>query len=876
LAIEISGRKKTGPGVRLEDLIGLEPIKKELRKIEAILWLNQHRRSGDLGELRLQSFHFCFRGNPGTGKTTVARLIGDIFHRYGILRVGDVVEVDRAKLIGPTPGETEIKAGRAIRSALDGVLFVDEAYTLLGSGDISDPGMRALEVILKGMEDYRDVLIVIFAGYPSEMDALFEAVTGLKSRVPFHLDFPDYSPRELLDIMLFMAASENLELSDEAAGKFLLMMKGRVGLRDFSNAREVRNLLDQAKGKLSRRLQIRRKVSQWDMKVITAVDLEQDVSELASSLEAARKEMFRAPSDPETRSFFASECVKAGMWSDAAAALETVEEKISPEYRALLGRALYTTGERKRSWDVFSSMGESPFGSFYRGLSALWAGDLPTATSMLDLASSMDPNSPDILLARSAARFFNGDFRGAAESFMAGVELTGEKLPPAVLRDLPWEQLKWPQSSQALKSALFFAYGYPDRSRLLFTEAMIETGEEEALGPAEDVVMTSIDRIPDEPWAHRLMSMIHEASGRISDAAASLDIALELEPRNTGDWRRLAELLERMGRSERAEEIFRDILEEDPTGGAGIRLAMTAEAKGDLRDAEGLYRKAWEAGVCGEERSLCARRLGVFSAASGRSGEALRFFGEAGSLAGDPVASFWLARSLIEDEKWQEAEGLLMTPFDDPEVEIPRLYWLGRLYIARKDLFSARNLEWKDTSNPYIRLVRGVVEALSGDHRATETLSVLPAQGMGSDAQAMLCSARASIRDWKEAKRMGRMALNSENGPFMWERQARRSREEAGYMASIAEAHLGDWSAARDGFRRSASNLRHPGPVFALGVSLVALGKIDEAKVIQGQLRSTSANLSRRLEELIVQNSGIRKMLADPVDPGLLDLYAII
>ncbi|HPD98086.1 MAG TPA: AAA family ATPase, partial [Synergistales bacterium] len=186
MAIEISGRKKSGPGVLLEDLIGLDPIKRELRKIEAILWLNQHRRSGDLSELRLQSFHFCFRGNPGTGKTTVARLIGDIFHRYGILRVGDVVEVDRAKLIGPTPGEAEIKAGKAIRSALDGVLFVDEAYTLLGSGGSSDPGMRALEVILKGMEDYRDVLIVIFAGYPSEMDALFEAVTGLKSRVPFH------------------------------------------------------------------------------------------------------------------------------------------------------------------------------------------------------------------------------------------------------------------------------------------------------------------------------------------------------------------------------------------------------------------------------------------------------------------------------------------------------------------------------------------------------------------------------------------------------------------------------------------------------------------------------------------------------------------
>jgi len=103
LVIEISGKKKPLPQVRLDDLIGLEPIKKEL---------------DELGELRLQSFHFCFRGNPGTGKTTVARLIGDIFRRYGILRVGDVVEVDRARLLGSTPGETEIKTSRAIRSAL--------------------------------------------------------------------------------------------------------------------------------------------------------------------------------------------------------------------------------------------------------------------------------------------------------------------------------------------------------------------------------------------------------------------------------------------------------------------------------------------------------------------------------------------------------------------------------------------------------------------------------------------------------------------------------------------------------------------------------------------------------------------------------------
>jgi tetratricopeptide (TPR) repeat protein len=876
LAIEISGRKKTGPGVSIDDLIGLEPIKRELRKIEAMLWLNQHRRSEDLSELRLQSFHFSFRGNPGTGKTTVARLIGDIFHRYGILRVGDVVEVDRAKLIGPNPGETEIKARKAIKSALDGVLFVDEAYTLLGSGDSSDPGMRALEVILKGMEDYRDVLIVIFAGYPSEMDSLFEAVTGLKSRVPFHLEFPDYSPRELLDIILFMAANERLELSDEASRKFLMIMEDRIGKQDFSNAREVRNILDQAKARLSRRLQSRRKVSQWDMKVLTAVDFEDEGSQTLLSLEAARKEMFRAPSDAGSRSAYARACVDAGLWSDAASALETVEKDLSPEFRALFGRSLYTIGERKRSWDAFSMMGPSPFGAFYKGLAALWSGDPAGSSAMLAEASLLEPDNPDILFALSAARFFGADFRGSTDSFHAGIEMAGTRLPPAVLRDLPWDNLPWPSSAAPLRGAMYFAYGYAERSRLLFTEALIATGDDSALEPAEAVVMECIDLIPDDPAAHRMMSLIHQSSGRSREAAASLEISLELEPRNTDDWRRLANLLEELEQTERAEEIFRDILEEDRTGAAGIRLAMAAENRGDTQEAHDLFRKAWDGGVCGEERTLCAMKLAIYAATAGRFGESLRFFGEAGSVANDPAGSFWLARSLIEEEKWQEAEGLLMTPFEDGTIGIPRIYWLGRIFLARRDFFNVRNLEFKDPQNPYLRLVKGVAEALSGDSRSVETLSGQPSAGMGSDALSLLCSARAAMKDWEEVRRLGRMAQKSEYGPFLWERQARRSREEAGYLASIADAHLGDWGAAREGFRKSASSLRHPGPVFALGVSLVALGKIDEAKVIQTQLKASSSTLSKKLEELIAQNSGIRKMLADPVDPGILVLFATI
>jgi hypothetical protein len=120
------------------------------------------------------------------------------------------------------------------------------------------------------------------------------------------------------------------------------------------------------------------------------------------------------------------------------------------------------------------------------------------------------------------------------------------------------------------------------------------------------------------------------------------------------------------------------------------------------------------------------------------------------------------------------------------------------------------------------------------------------------------------------------MAQISEYGPFLWERQIKRPREEAAYLAAIAEAHLGNWAAAREAFRRSASALRHPGPVFAFGVSMVATGNIDEARKISTQIQMTSPSLSRKLDELITQNSGIRKMMADPVDPGILDLYAFI
>lgn len=876
MAIEISGRKRAAQKINIDDLIGLEPIKRELSKIEAMLWLNRHRRSEDLGALRLQSFHFSFRGNPGTGKTTVARMIGDIFHQYGILRVGDLVEVDRAKLIGPTPGETEVKTRKALKSALDGVLFIDEAYSLVGSGESSDPGMRSLEVILKGMEDYRDALIVIFAGYPAEMDRLFNAVTGLRSRVPYHLEFPDYSPRELVDIAIFMAASEKLELSDEASAIFLKKMEERGGQKDFSNAREVRNLLDQAKARLSARLQMRRKVSQWDMKVLTAVDLEEEGSEAFRYLEEARREMFRAPADPEARGRFAGVCARAGLWSDAVSAIEPVAGEISDEIAALYGKALYITGERKRSWEAFSRMEQEISSAFYRGLSALWSGDIDQASSLLSGAAVNEPGNSEILLALSASRFFAGDFPGSADAFRKGLENIGSNLPPAILRELPFEEMQWPQSAQEIRWALFFAYGNRHRSNLLFARALIATGDPLALMPAEKIVSECIDSIPDNAAAHRMMSLIHESAGRIHEAAASMEISLELEPRNTDDWGHLASLFEQIGRKERAEEILREILEEDPTGGAGINLAKASEARGDIDEAMALYQKAWEAGLSGEDRSFCALKLGVSAVSSGRFAEGSMFLQEAGNLSETPQAAFWLGRVMMEEGKWQEAEALLLTPTEDRITEQARIYWLARLFIVRRDLFGAKNLVFNDLSNPYLRLASGVVAVLAGDAGSGAFLEDLPEREMGVDALALLCSAKVSLKQWDEVRRLGRMAQAAEFGPFLWERQLKRSRQEAAFHSSLAEAHLGNWASARDGFLTIAPVLRHPGPYFALGVSLVALGDIEEARRVLAQIKMSSPALSRRLEDLVTQNSGIRKMMADPVDPAIIDNFANI
>jgi SpoVK/Ycf46/Vps4 family AAA+-type ATPase len=199
--------------------------------------------------------HSCFFGNPGTGKTTVARLMGRIYKSLGLLRRGHVVECDRGRLVAEYVGQTAVRTHAMIDSALDGILFIDEAYALAGRG-AEDFGSEAIETLLKRMEDDRDRLVVIVAGYNEPMKQFIASNPGLESRFTNYLNFPDYSPEELAEIFHRMAAQSGLVCSPETEQKVLTVCKSLNAARDehFGNAREMRNLFESAVRNQSTRL----------------------------------------------------------------------------------------------------------------------------------------------------------------------------------------------------------------------------------------------------------------------------------------------------------------------------------------------------------------------------------------------------------------------------------------------------------------------------------------------------------------------------------------------------------------------------------------------------------------------------------------------
>jgi probable Rubsico expression protein CbbX len=235
------------------DLVGLAPVKSRIRDIAALLVIDKLRINLGLVS-EAPSLHMNFVGNPGTGKTSVAMRMAQILHRLGYVRKGHLVAVTRDDLVGQYIGHTAPKTKEVLKKAMGGVLFIDEAYYLYRPENERDYGQEAIEILLQVMENQRDDLVVILAGYKDRMDTFFESNPGMSSRVAHHLDFPDYSVDELLQISQKMLIQQNYVFAPGADTVFQQYLGLRVQQPHFANARSVRNALDRARLRQASRL----------------------------------------------------------------------------------------------------------------------------------------------------------------------------------------------------------------------------------------------------------------------------------------------------------------------------------------------------------------------------------------------------------------------------------------------------------------------------------------------------------------------------------------------------------------------------------------------------------------------------------------------
>jgi probable Rubsico expression protein CbbX len=228
------------------ELIALAPVKTRIREIAALLVVDQLRRQAGLSSGR-PTLHMCFTGNPGTGKTTVALRMADLLHRLGYVPRNQLVAVTRDDLVGQYVGHTAPKTKEVLKRAYGGVLFIDEAYYLYRPENERDYGTEAIEILLQAMENDRERLVVILAGYADRMDEFFRLNPGMSSRVAHHIDFPDYTIEELMEIAALMLGREAYAFSPDAEGAFRTYLERRAGRPRFAHGRSVRNAIERAR-----------------------------------------------------------------------------------------------------------------------------------------------------------------------------------------------------------------------------------------------------------------------------------------------------------------------------------------------------------------------------------------------------------------------------------------------------------------------------------------------------------------------------------------------------------------------------------------------------------------------------------------------------
>ncbi len=235
------------------ELIGLLPVKKRIREIAALLLIDRERKRLGLA-VNAPTLHMSFTGNPGTGKTTVALRMAQILYKMGYVREGHLVSVTRDDLVGQYIGHTAPKTKEVLKRAMGGVLFIDEAYYLYKPDNERDYGQEAIEILLQVMENQRDDLVVILAGYADRMDRFFSSNPGFRSRIAHHIDFPDYGDNELLEIAGKMLELQNYQLDGPAREAMAEYVSKRRTQPHFANARSIRNALDRIRLRQANRI----------------------------------------------------------------------------------------------------------------------------------------------------------------------------------------------------------------------------------------------------------------------------------------------------------------------------------------------------------------------------------------------------------------------------------------------------------------------------------------------------------------------------------------------------------------------------------------------------------------------------------------------